>query len=74
MVETWYKGQNTENPQMIEFEKEEMRKRMIMTMSPSLPWGELKRIENDVKIEARMRYEKNKLMTKQEESDDSSSE
>ena len=51
-----------------------MRKRMIMTMSPSLPWGELKRIENDVKIEARMRYEKNKLMTKQEESDDSSSE
>ena len=74
MIETWYKGQNTENPQMIEFEKEEMRKRMIITMSPSLPWGELKRIENDVKIEAKIRYEKNQLMNKQQESDDSSSE
>lgn len=74
MIETWYKGQNTENPQMIEFQKEEMRKRMIMTMSPSLPWGELKRIEDEVKIAAKIRYEKNKLMTKQQESEDSSNE
>ena len=69
MVETWYKGQNTENPAIIEFEKEEMRKRLIMLMSPSLPWGEMSKIEAEVKIAARERDLYNKSMKQKEEND-----
>ena len=67
MVETWYKGQNTENPAIVEFEKEEMRKRLIMLMSSSLPWGELQKMEEEVKIEARKRKMDNELKTKMDE-------
>lgn len=69
MVETWYKGQNTENPAIIEFEKEEMRKRLIMLMSPSLPWGEMSKIEAEVKIAARERELWNKTMKGKENTD-----
>lgn len=71
MVETYYKGQNTENPKIIEFQKEEMRKRLIMMMSPSLPWGEMQRIENEVKIRAKERMEYNDLMMKKESESES---
>ena len=69
MVETWYKGANTENPDIIEFEKEEMRKRLIMLMSRSLPWGELEKMKDDVKISARARKQWNELKAKKAEED-----
>ena len=35
-----------------------MKKRLVMMMSPSLPWGEMLKIAEDVKIEAKIRQEK----------------
>ena len=64
MIETYYKGQETETPDVTKFEKEEMRKRLIMKLTPSLPWGEMDNMIEDVKIEARRQAQSNKLKTK----------
>lgn len=54
MVNVWYKGQNTENPQAVEFEKEELQKQLTILMSPSLPWGHIDTFKESVKINAIM--------------------
>lgn len=58
MVNVWYKGQNTENPQAVEFEKEELQKQLTILMSPSLPWSHIDTFKESVKINAIMtRYD-----------------
>lgn len=70
MLDAYYKGQSTENPEIIEYRKEEMRKRLIMLMTSSLPWGELQRMDSEVKIDAeKQRLENEMLKNKQETSD-----
>ena len=54
MVNVWYKGQNTENPQVVEFEKEELQKQLTILMSPSLPWSHIDTFKESVKINAIM--------------------
>jgi hypothetical protein len=70
MIETWYKGQETETPDIVKFEKEEMRKRLIKMLTPSLPWGEMESMVEDVKISARRQYEENKMKSEQSESEE----
>lgn len=58
MIDTYFKGQETDTPDDIKFVKEEARKRLIMMLSTSLPWGELENMLGDVKVEAmRQKYE-----------------
>lgn len=71
MVETYFKGQDTEIPDDMKFVREESRKRLIMKLSSSLPWGELERMMEDIKIEAKRQEYENKMKS-QETSDDSS--
>lgn len=59
MVETFYKGNETELPEELIYEKEEMRKRLIMIMAKSLPWGYMESIRDDVKISARLQKQEN---------------
>ena len=70
MVETYFKGQDTETPETMKFVREESRKRLIMRLSSSLPWGELERMLDDIKIEAKRQEYENKMKS-QEPSDDS---
>ena len=61
MIETFYGGQNTETPVSIEYEKEEMRKRLIMKLSSSLPWGYMESIRDEVKAQAKIKEQEAKL-------------
>ena len=61
MVDTYYKGQNTQIPEIVEYEKEEMRKRIIIHISPSLPWGYMDEILSEVKTAAKVQYESDKI-------------
>lgn len=63
MIETYYGGQNTETPPVIEYEKEEMRKRLIMKISSSLPWGYMDSIREEVKAAAKVKEQEVKLRT-----------
>ena len=67
MIETWFKGQETETPEIVKFEKEEMRKRLIKMLTPSLPWGEMESMADDVKIAAKKQFEENKMKAAQTE-------
>jgi hypothetical protein len=70
MIETWYKGQETETPDIVKFEKEEMRKRLIKMLTPSLPWGEMEAMVDDVKIAARKQREEDKMKSAQTEAEE----
>lgn len=61
MIETFYKGQETETPPELNFEKEEMRKQLIMLLTPSLPWGYMDKIKNEVKINAKIEKYRNDI-------------
>ena len=71
MIETYFKGQETETPEVLKYVKEESRKRLIMKLSSSLPWGELERMMDDIKIDAKRQEYEDKMKTSQT-SDDSS--
>lgn len=61
MIETFY-GNNAESSSpTTPYEKDEMRRRLIMRMSSSLPWGYMEEIAADVKIEAKRKMEEEKL-------------
>lgn len=65
MVDTWYKGENTQNPEIVEYEKEEMKRRLTIMMTGSLPWGELEKILDEVKIDARAQKARNDMLANQ---------
>lgn len=71
MIETYYKGQETETPGDLLFEKEEMRKRLIMLLAPSLPWGYMDKIHNEVTINGKIQKYRNSVLNA--DSDDSES-
>ena len=62
MIEVFFKGQNTETPESMEYIKEEMRKRMVMYLSPSLPWGHMEEILPSVVAAAKVQQVQNKLL------------
>lgn len=67
MVETYY-GNNAESSSpVVPYEKDEMRKRLIMKMSSSLPWGFMEENLEDVKIEAKRKMEEEKIKTSEGE-------
>lgn len=74
MIETYYKGQETETPDAVKYEKEEMRKRLIMKLTPSLPWGEMDAMRADVKIAAVRQQNEDKMKAKQAENADAGGE
>ena len=67
MVETYY-GNNAESSSpVVPYEKDEMRKRLIMKMSSSLPWGFMEENLEDVKIEAKRKKKEEKIKTSEGE-------
>ena len=61
MIETYYKGQDTEIPESMKFVREEARKRLIIKLTSSLPWGELENMQEDIMIDAKRQEHENKL-------------
>ena len=58
MANTWYKGQNTDNPTIIEMKKEELQKQMTITLSPSVPWHRIPEFMDDITLRTIMqKYE-----------------
>lgn len=57
MLDVYY-GESSQNEEITPFIRDEMKKRLVMMMSPSLPWGEMLKIADDVKLEAKLRKEK----------------
>ena len=69
MIETYYKGQDTEVPETMKFVREESRKRLIIKLTSSLPWGELENMRDDIIVDAKRQEYENKLKS-QTPSDD----
>lgn len=67
MVDTYYGGQNTETPPAVEYEKEEVRKRLIMKLSSTLPWGFLESIISDCKVAALTKQKEREMIQKNAE-------
>ena len=51
-------NETSQNSEITPFQRDEMKKRLVMTMSPSLPWGEMLKIAEEVKLEAKIRQMK----------------
>ena len=69
MVETFYGNNAESNSPTVPYEKDEMRKRLIMKMSSSLPWGFMEEELADVKLEAKRRMEEEKIKTSSDEAE-----
>lgn len=61
MIDTYYKGQETDTPDDMKFVKEETRKRLIMMMTSSLPWGEIEKQKDDIMVAAKRQKFENEL-------------
>ena len=61
MIETFFKGQDTDTPDETKFVREEARKRLIMKLTSSLPWDELDKMLDDVKIDAKRQKIENQM-------------
>lgn len=72
MVNTWYKGQNVDNPEIVEMKKEELQKQLTILMSPSLPWNHIDKFEDDVRLRAILR--KYEIQQQQSDTDGGESE
>ena len=69
MVETFYGNNAESNSPTVPYEKDEMRKRLIMKMSSSLPWGFMEEELADVKLEAKRRMEEEKIKSSSDEAE-----
>ena len=67
MIETYYKGQDTEIPEDMKFVREETRKRLIMKLTSSLPWGEIDRMRDDIIVDAKRQKFENILKSQNTE-------
>lgn len=67
MIETYYKGQNTETPGDMEYIKEAARKQLIMKFTPSLPWGDFETMKDNIALAATKQKLYNQMMASKTE-------